>query len=195
MGDIGKYIVIGGAVLIVAVIFLVIIKTRNGFVVLQNRVKNQLAQIDVQLKRRYDLIPNLLETAKGYANFERSTLEAVVKARQSAMAAADFDQAAAANGKLQAALRRLFAVSEAYPELKANANFMQLQSELSDTENKIALSRQFYNDTVLKYNNAIQMFPASIIASLCGFHSLSFWEAEEAERKNISINAESMKFR
>ena len=112
MGDIGKYIVIGGAVLIVAVIFLVIIKTRNGFVVLQNRVKNQLAQIDVQLKRRYDLIPNLLETAKGYANFERSTLEAVVKARQSAMAAADFDQAAAANGKLQAALRRLFAVSE-----------------------------------------------------------------------------------
>ena len=143
MGDIGKYIVIGGAVLIVAVIFLVIIKTRNGFVVLQNRVKNQLAQIDVQLKRRYDLIPNLLETAKGYANFERSTLEAVVKARQSAMAAADFDQAAAANGKLQAALRRLFAVSEAYPELKANANFMQLQSELSDTENKIALSRQF----------------------------------------------------
>ena len=86
-------------------------------------------------------------------------------------------------------------MSEAYPELKANANFMQLQSELSDTENKIALSRQFYNDTVLKYNNAIQMFPASIIASLCGFHSLSFWEAEEAERKNISINAESMKFR
>ena len=193
MGDIGKYIVIGGAVLIVAVIFLVIIKTRNGFVVLQNRVKNQLAQIDVQLKRRYDLIPNLLETAKGYANFERSTLEAVVKARQSAMAAADFDQAAA-NGKLQAALRRLFAVSEAYPELKANANFMQLQSELSDTENKIALSRQFYNDTVLKYNNAIQMFPASFIAGLCGFHPMSFWNAEEEARERITIQAEDMKF-
>jgi LemA protein len=186
MGDIGKYIVIGGAVLIVAVIFLVIIKTRNGFVVLQNRVKNQLAQIDVQLKRRYDLIPNLLETAKGYANFERSTLEAVVKARQSAMAAA--------NGKLQAALRRLFAVSEAYPELKANANFMQLQSELSDTENKIALSRQFYNDTVLKYNNAIQMFPASFIAGLCGFHPMSFWNAEEEARERITIQAEDMKF-
>ena len=177
MGDIGKYIVIGGAVLIVAVIFLVIIRTRNGFVVLQNRVKNQLAQIDVQLKRRYDLIPNLLETAKGYANFERSTLEAVVKARQSAMAAADFDQAAAANGKLQ-----------------ANANFMQLQSELSDTENKIALSRQFYNDTVLKYNNAIQMFPASFIAGLCGFHPMSFWNAEEEARERITIQAEDMKF-
>ena len=155
MGDIGKYIVIGGAVLIVAVIFLVIIKTRNGFVVLQNRVKNQLAQIDVQLKRRYDLIPNLLETAKGYANFERSTLEAVVKARQSAMAAADFDQAAAANGKLQAALRRLFAVSEAYPELKANANFMQLQSELSDTENKICL---LYTSASHSANGQIKFF-------------------------------------
>ena len=195
MGDIGKYIVIGAAVLIVAAILIAIIKTRNGFVVLQNRVKNQSAPIDVQLGRRYDLIPNLLETAKGYANFERSILEAVVKARQGAMAAADFDQAAAANGKLSAALRRLFAVSEAYPELKANANFMQLQNELAETENKIAVSRQFYNDTVMKYNNAIQMFPASIIASLCGFHSLSFWEAEEAERKNISINAESMKVR
>lgn len=141
-----------------------------------------MAQIDVQLKRRYDLIPNLLETAKGYANFERSTLEAVVKARQSAMAAADFDQAAAANGKLQAALRRLFAVSEAYPELKANANFMQLQSELSDTENKIALSRQFYNDTVLKYNNAIQMFPASFIAGLSVFIQCPFGMRRKSPR-------------
>lgn len=194
MGDMGKYIIIGAVVLIVAVILIAIIKTRNGFVVLQNRVKNQLAQIDVQLKRRYDLIPNLLETAKGYANFERSTLEAVVKARQGAMAAVDFDQAVAANGKLQTALRRLFAVSEAYPELKANANFMQLQNELAETENKIAVSRQFYNDTVMKYNNAIQMFPASFIAGLCGFSSMPFWDAEEAERETISIKAEDMKF-
>lgn len=190
----GTYIVIGAVFLIFVIILAAVIKIRNRFVTLRNRVKNQLAQIDVQLRRRYDLIPNLLETAKGCASFERSTLEAVVKARQGAMAAADFDQAVAANGKLSSALHRLLAVSEAYPELKSNANFMQLQKELSETENKIALSRQFYNDTVLKYNNAIEMFPASIIAGLCGFHSISFWEAEEAERENISIRAEDMRF-
>lgn len=178
----------------VVVLLIAAVKARNRFVTLRNRVKNQFAQIDVQLKRRYDLIPNLLETAKGCANFERSTLEAVVKARQGALAAADIDQALAANGKLSAALHRLLAVSEAYPELKANANFMQLQSELAETENKIALSRQFYNDTVLKYNNAIELFPASLIAGLCGFSSMPFWDAEEAERETVSIKAEDMKF-
>lgn len=190
----GTYIVIGAVFLVVVIILAAVIKIRNRFVTLRNRVKNQLAQVDVQLRRRYDLIPNLLETAKGCASFERSTLEAVVKARQGAMAAADFDQTVAANGKLSSALHRLLAVSEAYPELKSNANFMQLQKELSETENKIALSRQFYNDIVLKYNNAIEMFPASMIAGLGGFHSISFWEAEEAERENISIRAEDMRF-
>lgn len=118
----------------------------------------------------------------------------MVKARQGALAAADIDQAVAANGKLSAALHRLLVVSEAYPELKANANFTQLQSELAETENKIALSRQFYNDTVLKYNNAIELFPASLIAGLCGFSSMLLWGAEEAERENISIKTEDIKF-
>lgn len=194
MENMGVYIVIGVIGLIVLVILIMAVKTRNHFVTLRNRVRNQMAQIDVQLKRRYDLIPNLLETAKGYAGFERSTLEAVVKARQSAIAAQDFDKTIDANRKLSTALRQLLVVSEAYPELKANSNFMQLQNELTETENKIALSRQFYNDIVMKYNNAIELFPASLIAGVCGFRSMSFWEAEETEREGISIKAGEMKF-
>lgn len=194
MGNMGVYIVIALIGLAILAILVMAVKTRNHFVTLKNRVKNQMAQIDVQLKRRYDLIPNLVETAKGYAGFERSTLEAVVKARQSAMAAQDFDQAVAANQNLSAALRQLLVVSEAYPELKANSSFMQLQNELTETENKIALSRQFYNDTVMKYNNAIELFPASLIAGLCGFRSMCFWEAQEAERGLISIRSGDMKF-
>lgn len=194
MGDMGKYIIIAALVLVVLVLLFAAVKTRNTLVTLRNRVKNQTAQIDVQLKRRYDLISNLLETAKGYASFERGALEAVVKARANAMAAADFDKAVAANQKLSSALRQLLVVSEAYPELKANNNFMQLQNELTETENKIALSRQFYNDTVFKYNNAIEMFPASLIAGMGGFHPASFWEAEETERNSISIKAADMKF-
>lgn len=194
MENMGGYIVIGIIVLAVLAVLIMAVRTRNHFVTLRNRVRNQTAQIDVQLKRRYDLIPNLLETAKGYAGFERSTLEAVVKARQSAMAAQDFDKAIAANQKLSTALRQLLVVSEAYPELKANSNFMQLQNELAETENKIAMSRQFYNDTVMKYNNAIELFPASLVAGLCGFGAIPFWEAEEAERANITIKAGEMKF-
>lgn len=194
MENMGGYIVIGIIVLAVLAVLIMAVRTRNHFVTLRNRVRNQTAQIDVQLKRRYDLIPNLLETAKGYAGFERSTLEAVVKARQSAMAAQDFDKAIAANQKLSTALRQLLVVSEAYPELKANSNFMQLQNELAETENKIAMSRQFYNDTVMKYNNAIELFPASLVAGLCGFGVMPFWEAEEAERANITIKAGEMKF-
>lgn len=194
MGNMGVYIVIALIGLAILAILVMAVKARNNFVTLKNRVKNQMAQIDVQLKRRYDLIPNLVETAKGYAGFERSTLEAVVKARQSAMAAQDFDQAVAANQNLSAALRQLLVVSEAYPELKADSSFMQLQNELTETENKIALSRQFYNDTVMKYNNAIELFPASLIAGLCGFRSMSFWEAQETERGPISIKPGDMKF-
>lgn len=194
MENMGGYIVIGIIVLAVLAVLIMAVRTRNHFVTLRNRVRNQTAQIDVQLKRRYDMIPNLLETAKGYAGFERSTLEAVVKARQSAMAAQDFDKAIAANQKLSTALRQLLVVSEAYPELKANSNFMQLQNELAETENKIAMSRQFYNDTVMKYNNAIELFPASLVAGLCGFGAMPFWEAEEAERANITIKAGEMKF-
>lgn len=193
MINMGKYIIIGIIVLVVLLIIAAVIKTRNSFVTLRNRVKNQMAQVDVQLKRRYDLIPNLLETAKGYAGFEKSTLEAVVQARSNAMAAKDFDKTVAANQELSSVLGRLMVVSEAYPELKANANFMQLQNELTETENKISLSRQFYNDTVFKYNNAIEMFPASLLAGMFGFHPMSFWEVNETERKNISIKAEDMK--
>lgn len=194
MENIRLYIVIGIIGLAVLAVLIMTIKARNNFVTLRNRVKNQMAQIDVQLKRRYDLIPNLLETAKGYACFERGVLEAVVKARQSAMAARDFDQTIAANQNLSTSLRQLLVVSEAYPELKANSNFMKLQNELTETENKIALSRQFYNDTVMKYNNAIEMFPASFIAGICGFRPMSFWTAEEAERECVSINAGEMTF-
>ncbi|MCR1838910.1 LemA family protein [Murimonas intestini] len=136
-------------------------------------------------------MPNLLETVKGYADFERTTLEAVVNARASAIGATDFEKIAAANQKLSAALHQFLALGEAYPDLKANNNFMQLQRELTETENKIALSRQFYNDTAFKYNNAIEMFPASVIAGLCGFHPIPFWET--TERGNISIKAEDMK--
>lgn len=193
MINMGKYIVIGIIVLVVLLIIAAIIKTRNSFVTLRNRVKNQMAQVDVQLKRRYDLIPNLLETAKGYAGFEKSTLEAVVQARSNAMAAKDFDKTVAANQELSSVLGKLMVVSEAYPELKANTNFMQLQNELTETENKISLSRQFYNDTVFKYNNAIEMFPASLLAGMFGFHPMSFWEVNETERKSISIKAEDMK--
>lgn len=193
MENMGVYIVLGVLGLAVLATLIMIVKTRNHFVTLRNRVKNQMAQIDVQLKRRYDLIPNLLETAKGYAGMERGTLEAVVKARQGAMAAQDFDQAVAANQKLSTALRQLLVVSEAYPELKANSGFIQLQKELAETENKIALSRQFYNDTVMKYNNAIELFPASLIAGACGFHPMSFWEAEEQARERISIQASDMR--
>lgn len=179
---------------VVLIIFAAIMKTRNNLVMLRNRVKNQMAQVDVQLNRRCDLIPNLLETAKGYAGFEKSTLESVVKARASAVAASDFEQMADANEKLSLALRQLLAVSEANPDLKANRNFVQLQNELTETENKVALSRQFYNDTVFKYNNAIEMFPASLLAGLCGFCKGFFWEGREAERETASIKAEDMRF-
>lgn len=189
-----KFMAAAGVILFVLILLAWAVRTRNHLVTLKGRVKNQMAQVDVQLKRRYDLIPNLLETAKGYAVFERGTLEAVMKARQSAMAAADFEQAAQANQRLSTVLKQFLAVGEAYPDLKANGNFMQLQHELSETEDKIALSRQFYNDTVFKYNNAIELFPASLIAGICGFHTIAFWEAAEAERERIAIKAEDMKF-
>ena len=186
--------IIGGVIIFVILILLIaVIKVRNNFVTLRNRVKNQMAQVDVQLKRRYDLIPNLLEIAKGYAGFEKSTLEAVATARAGAISAKDFDRRVAADQQLSSALSQFFAVGESYPDLKANQNFMQLQKELAETENKIALSRQFYNDTVYKYNNAIELFPASVVAGLSGFHPMSFWEVQEAERQSISIHAEDMK--
>jgi LemA protein len=148
-------------------------------------VDNAWAQVDVQLKRRRDLIPNLVETVKGYAAHERGTFEAVTQARAQAAGAQGPAQTAAAEGILGQALGRLFAVAEAYPELKASTNFLDLQSQLRDTEDKIAVSRQVYNDTVLTYNNGIQVFPAVLIAGMFGFTRREFFEVEDAGDREV----------
>lgn len=171
-------------VIVVIILFLVgtIIHMYNNLVGLRNRVKNSYSQIDVQLKRRNDLIPNLVETVKGYAGHEKGVLEEVTKARTGVMNATSIEETSAADNQLTGALKTLFAVAENYPDLKANSNFQQLQSELSDTEDKISYARQFYNDVVLKYNNACQKFPSNLIAGLFGFKEESFFEAPAEER-------------
>lgn len=169
--------------IVVAVIVLYVISTYNGLVVLRNKVKDQWSQIEVQLKRRADLIPNLVETVKGYAAHENDTLEAVVSARNKAVSATTPEAEMQANGELSQALGRLFALTEAYPDLKANTNFVDLQNQLKETEDKISYSRQFYNDTVLKYQNKKESFPSNIIAGMFGFKTFKFFEAEEQDRK------------
>ena len=169
--------------IVVAVIVLYVISTYNGLVVLRNKVKDQWSQIEVQLKRRADLIPNLVETVKGYAAHEKDTLEAVVSARNKAVSATTPEAEMQANGELSQALGRLFALTEAYPDLKANTNFVDLQNQLKETEDKISYSRQFYNDTVLKYQNNKESFPSNIIAGMFGFKTFKFFEAEEQDRK------------
>ena len=169
--------------IVVAVIVLYVISTYNGLVVLRNKVKDQWSQIEVQLKRRADLIPNLVETVKGYAAHEKDTLEAVVSARNKAVSATTPEAEMQANGELSQALGRLFALTEAYPDLKANTNFVVLQNQLKETEDKISYSRQFYNDTVLKYQNKKESFPSNIIAGMFGFKTFKFFEAEEQDRK------------
>ncbi len=157
----------------------------NGLVRLRNQVRNAWSQIDVQLKRRHDLIPNLVETVKGYMTHERETLEAVTRARQQAIAISDnvVDKAKAEN-YLSQTLRSLFAVAERYPELKANQNFLALQEELTSTENKISFARQYYNDTALSYNNKTEMFPSNLVAGLFRFERSAFFEVEApAERE------------
>jgi LemA protein len=168
---------------VIGLLVVALITLYNRFVRLRNRVDNAWAQIDVQLKRRRDLIPNLVETVKGYASHERETFEAVTEARAAAQRATTPGETAAAEGLLSQALGRLFAVAEAYPELQADENFRQLQSELSETENRIAVSRQVYNDTVLTYNNAIQTFPGVLLAGPFGFAKREFFEVDEAERE------------
>lgn len=185
--------------LIVIVLVLIILgvflaKSYNSFIVLKNRVKDQEAQINVQLKRRYDLIPNLVETAKGYAAFEKSTLDAVVSARAKATATTNFSDSMEANNELSRSIGKLFAISESYPDLKASQNFLQLQEEFSDTENKIAKARQFFNDTVLKYNNAIQVFPANIAAAILGHKPMSYLAVDEVEKDGIKLGADTFKF-
>lgn len=177
---------------IVAILVIFFIATYNGLVRLRNQVKNAWAQIDVQLKRRYDLIPNLIETVKGYMKHERETLEAVTNARAAAQKVSQTGGAGAiakAEGELTAALSRLLVTVEAYPDLKANQNFLSLQEELTSTENKISFSRQYYNDSVLNLNNKIEMFPSNIIAGMTGFKAGEFFETEtEAERQAPKVS-------
>ena len=170
---------------IVVILIIVFVAIYNGLVRLRNQVKNAWAQIDVQLKRRFDLIPNLVETVKGYMKHERETLEAVTNARNLAQKAvsAGAGERAKVEGELGAALGRLIAVAENYPDLKANQNFLALQEELTSTENKISFSRQYYNDTVLNLNNKVQMFPSNIIASMTGFKMAEFFETTAAEER------------
>lgn len=161
----------------------------NSLVQKRNRVDNAWAQVQVQLKRRWDLIPNLVETVKGYATHEASTLEAVVSARNAAatVGSASPDQVAKAENALTGALRQLFAVAEAYPDLKANQGFLSLQAELSGTEDKISYSRQFFNDTTMMYNVAIETFPANLIAGAFGFIKRSFFEIDAAESEPVAV--------
>ncbi len=169
---------------LVLVVFLLLVALYNRFVRHRNRCDNAWAQIEVQLKRRWDLIPNLVETVKGYAAHERGVFEEVTAARTRAQQATTPAETAAAEGILGQALGRLFAVAEAYPELQADENFRQLQSQLEETENRVAVSRQVYNDTVLSFNNALQTFPGVVLAGPFGFSVREFYEvAEEAQRE------------
>jgi LemA protein len=173
---------------LVVLFILYIIYTYNRFVVLRTRIDNAWSQIDVQMRRRFDLIPNLVETVKGYAGHERETLENVTKARAAMAEAKTVQEQAQAQNMITSALKTLFAVAEQYPNLKANENFMMLQEELAGTENKIAYARQFYNDTVMSYNAMIQMFPASIVAGMGGFTKREFFEIEEpAAREPVRV--------
>ena len=176
---------------IVVIIALAVVGMYNGLVRLRNQVKNAWAQIDVQLKRRYDLIPNLVETVKGYAKHERETFEMVTTARNLAQkaASAGAGERSKLEGELGSALGRLLAVAEAYPDLKANQNFLALQEELASTENKIGFSRQFYNDSVLRFNNKTQEFPSNVIAGMFGFKAAEFFETTaEIEREAPKVS-------
>ena len=177
-------------VIIVVVLFaLYLVVLYNGLVRKRNRVDNAWAQVEVQLKRRRDLIPNLVGTVRGYAAHERGTFDSVTQARAAAEGARNPAAAGAAEGVLGQALGRLFAVAEAYPELKANQNFLELQAQLDETENRIAVSRQVYNDTVLTYNNAIQVVPALIVAGPIGFTKREFFEIEApADREPPAVS-------
>jgi len=176
--------------IIIGVIVLVIlwlITVYNSLIKLKNRVKEAWSDIDVQLKRRYDLIPNLIETVKGYASHEKETLENVIKARNLAMQTQDPKAKADTESALSATLKSIFALSESYPDLKANQNFLKLQDELSDTENKIQAARRFYNTNVRDFNTKIQVFPTNIIANILKFTAYDFFEASADEKQNVEV--------
>ena len=179
---IGALVVLG----VLALLAVFLVGLYNGLVRARNEVKNAWSQIDVQLKRRHDLIPNLVETVKGYAGHERGTLEAVVKARQQAIAASgNVAEAVKAENALSQTLRSLFAVAEAYPDLEANQNFLALQEELSSTENKIGFARQYYNDSAMRFKNRIEVFPSNIFANAFGFAPEPFFQVETEAEKQV----------
>ena len=173
--------------IILGIIVLSVIMIYNGLIRLRNTANTSWAQIDVQLKRRADLIPNLINTVKGYVRHERKTLEEITKARTDIMKGKDVNKKLAASNQLSAALKTLFAVSENYPDLKANQNFMMLQEELSGTESKIAYARQAYNDSILSLHNKLQTFPSNVIANLFGFKEKEYFKITEVDRRNVKV--------
>lgn len=185
----GVLITIIVLLIIVAFLGLLLALFYNRLIVARNLVQNAWAQIDVQLKRRADLIPNLVNTVKGYMDHERETLETVTRARTMALGAQTMEQRQEAENMLSGALKSLFAVAESYPQLQASQNFANLQKELSETESKIAFSRQFYNDTAMKYNTRVQMFPANLFAAVLGFQVIPYFQvADPAQREAVQVN-------
>jgi len=178
------YVLIG----VLAVFVIYIVSIYNGFVTLKARIKEALSGIDVQLKRRIDLIPNLVETVKGYAKHEKQVFENVTKARSSLMKAEGIEEKLEANNMLTSALKSLFAVAEAYPDLKASTNFADLQRQLEDTEDKVAYSRQFYNANVLEYNTKVKVLPNSVVANIFGFTEEPYFETSKEDKKEVKVN-------
>ena len=184
--DIGTVIIIIVIAIIILLVFYVI-GVYNKLVNARNKVNDQFSQIDVQLKRRSDMIPNLVETVKGYAKHEEKTLTEVVEARNKMASANGINEELEASNEVTNALNKLFALSESYPELKASSNFMSLQSDLKETEDKLSYARSFYNDTVLNYNNLREQFPSNIVASIFGFKKIEFFKASEKEKENVEV--------
>lgn len=174
-------------IVIGVILVLYFVGTYNSLIILKTRIQEALSGIDVQLKRRADLIPNLVETVKGYAKHEKEVFENVTKARSALLSATSLPEKAEANNQLTGALKSLFAVAEAYPELKASTNFQDLQRQLEDTEDKVAYSRQFYNSNVLDFNAKVQVFPTNIISNMFGFKPFDFFQATEEERKKVDV--------
>lgn len=172
---------------VVVLIAMYVISTYNGLVQSRNKVRDQFSQIDVQLKRRFDLIPNLVETVKGYAKHESETLEKVIQARSNYANAKTDAEKLEASKQMSRGVMNIMALAESYPDLKANTNFIDLQNQLKEIEEKISYARQFYNDSVLMYNNKIEMFPSNLIASMFGFKRENFFEADEKERENVQV--------
>lgn len=180
-------IVLTIVILLLVLLVLYVISTYNKLVGARNKVHDQFSQIDVELKRRFDLVPNLVEIVKGYFKHESETLTSVIEARNSYMTANNDNKKVESANNLSSEISKLFILSERYPELKANTNFMQLQSDLKEVEEKISYARQFYNDTVLMYNNKIEMIPSNIVAFIFGFRKATFFELDEKERENVKV--------